>query len=479
MSNIGVEVSTTIRSGPTNTGPLSGRFQIAAITTTGPTDKAVLIRSIADYESVYGPRAAFSANGYDTARMFFEEGGAELIVSRAVGAAAAADTLVLKDGSTIDTLQVEARNPGAHQPAIKVAVTSTGAISTVSVSQGGVAMAVFTGSSPAELVAAAAKSPLVRIIDLGSETAAPGNLPAVIPATDLTGGTDDRAAVTTEHIIKALKLAGEQGEGGAVAAPGYPVTVIGSDLVQYAKDSRRVALLAPDANTTADSLIALAPDYSTIGDNAGLFYPHVVIPDGTGTRTISPEGYVAAVRARAHEAVGYWRKPFGDIAQTRWVIGTVTPVNTAVNNQLNDARINGIVTTGTKVRLYGWASLSANPEMLALSARDVLNNVARDVKAVVEPYVGETIDGKGHLTSRVSAEVEGLLAPIADAGGFFALVNGDDEIDPGFKVVVDQTNNPLSSLDQNILNVTVLLRLSPTADLIKVEIIKVPLQGTF
>jgi len=477
MSKIGVEISTTIRSGPTNDGPVSARFQIGAVTTGGPVDRSVLIRSIADYESVYGSRAPYSVNAYDTARMFFEEGGSELIVSRVVGPAAAKDQLILMDGSTVETIRVEAVNPGANIVPLRAAVAVDAGTVTLTISQGGVSLARFIGTSVADLVAASATSSLVNLIDLGSATAAPGNLPAQIAATDLTGGTDDRANITADHVIAAMKLAGELGEGGAVATPGYPVTVIGHLLSDYAKSTNRIALLSPEISVTAEDVMVLAKDY--VSDSAGLFYGHAVIPDGSGTRTLSPEGYIAAVRARAHNQFGYWRKPFGDIAQTQWIVGTNVPVNTDLNNRLNDAQVNGIVTTGTKVRLYGWSSLASNPEMSALSDRDVLNNLGRELKAILEPYVGAPIDGLGHLQGRVESEVEGLLAPISDAGGFFALTRDEEEVDPGYRVIVDQSNNPLSQLAQNVLNVTVMVRLSPTADLIKVEIIKVPLQGTF
>lgn len=480
MSKIGVEISTTIRSGPINEGPVSGRFQMAAITTTGPVDRALIVRSIADYEALYGPRTSYSATGYDTARLFFEEGGSELIVSRVVGPAATADTLTLVDGSAAETLQITALSPGSYNGALTVSVNQVDDTVSVTVRLDGTVMEILTGATPAELVTASSKSPLVDITDLGSPTAAPGNLPATIAATSLTGGSDDRASVTAEHVISALELAGELGEGGSVAAPGYPASVIGLQLIAYASANKRAAILAPEVTATAETVLVEAADYiSGAGDSAGLFFPHVVIPDGSGTRTISPEGYIAAMRARAHDQVGYWRKPFGDIAQMQWAIGTNVPVNTALNNRLNDAKVNGIVTTGTKTRLYGWASLSANPDMAAISDRDVLNNLGRELKNLLEPYVGEPIDGLGHLMGRVEGEVEGHVATIADAGGLFALVRDGDEIDPGYQVSVNQSNNPLSSLAANILNVTVMIRLSPTADWIRVEIIKVPLQGAF
>lgn len=479
MSNIGVEVSTTIRSGPTQTGPVSGRFHIPAVTETGPVDKPVLVRSIAEFQTTFGARTPYASHGFDTARLFFEEGGAELIVSRVVGPAATPDFVVLQDGSAADTLRVEALYPGTLSSPLSVAVTTVGG-ATITLSQGGKVVGTFTGATPAEIVASAARSRLVKILDLGSVTEAPGNLPTAIASAILTGGTDDREAVAAEHVIAALDLAGEMGEGGAVAAPGYPATIIGAQLIEHAARLNKVALLAEDAGTTEEEVLAAAEALvRPAGASAGVFWPHLVIPDGSGTRVISPEGYVAAVRARAHAEVGYWRKPFGDVAITRWALGTNVAVSKETNNRLSAGQVNGIITSNNKVRLYNWVSLATDQANLgSIRDRDVLNNLTREIKLTLEPFVGQDIDGRGHMTGQVESEVIGIVAPVADAGGLFALTDSDgEEIDPGFKVIVDQSINSLSSMATNTLNVQVLVRLSPTADLILVEIIKVPLEG--
>lgn len=479
MSNIGVEVSTTIRSGPTQAGPVSGRFHIPAITETGPVDKPVIVRSMAQFQTVFGSRTPYASNAYDTARLFFEEGGAELIVSRIVGPAASPDFVVLKDTADVDTLRIEALHPGTLSTPLSVVVTETNG-ATLTLSQGGKVIARFVGSTPAELAASAARSTLVRILDLGSETVAPGNLPIATASATLSGGSDDRESINTTQIIAALDAAGEVGEGCAVAAPGYPATIIGEALIDHAARFNKVTLVAEDAEATEEEVLdAAASLIRPTGSFGGICYPHMVIPDGTGTRVISPEGYVAAMRARAHAEVGYWRKPFGDIAITRWAVGTNKPVSKELNNRLSAGQVNGIVTSNGKTRLYNWTSLATDRANLgSLRARDLLNNLGREIKLALEPFVGADIDGRHRLTGQVESEVTGLVVVIADAGGLFARIDDEgEEIDPGYKVIVDQSINPLDSLSTNTLNVQVLIRESPTADLILVEIIKVPLEG--
>lgn len=477
--NVGVEVTTGLRTGPTNPGPPSGIFQIAGVTERGPVDAPALVKSIGAYTALFGDRTPYSSNMLDTARMFFEEGGSELLVSRAVGPAAAAGFLVLQDGSDVDTLRVEARHPGAYSADLTVAVTSQGDTVTVTVSEDGELVASFRNlSTVGDIVAAAASNRHVRILDLGSETAAPGNLPVALTGTALSAGLDDRGNVDNAQIVAALAAAGDKVAGGAVAAPGYPADTIGQALVDYATSVGAIALLAPHEGASKAEAIQTADGLANSGSGAyaGLFWPHLTIPDGTGTRVISPEGYIAAVRTRAFNETGFWATPAGERATTQWVNGTVTEVSPALNNELSAGLVNGIVTVNGRTRLYNWRSLSTDYLNFGLlSARDTLNNLVQQIKIVLEPYVFQTVDGRGHLFSQIEGAAVGVLAPIATAGGFYARLDGEDEIDPGYQVVVDSTNNELSSLEENTVLVDIAVRLSPVAALIKAEIVKVPL----
>ena len=481
MTSIGVQVTTKLSSGPSNTGTPSGRLHVAGLTEFGPVDKSVTVDSIAKFIAVYGERTAYSSNVFDTARMYFEEGGNELVVSRVVGPAATKGALTLKDSADVDTVKVEAADPGAHSTGFTVQVTSSGDTFDVVLRRAGVAVASYLAlTSPTDFVQRAATNPYVTVTTLGSATAAPGDNPKTLAATALSAGTDDRASATTTHVIAALDL-GSGAEGGAVAAPGYSVSQIGTLLLDHAARTGKIALLALPATSTPEEAVTAAASIASDANGAygGIFYPHLIIPDGGATRTISPEGYVAAVRARAHRDAGFWQVPAGDRARTRWVLGTNVTVDTDLNDTLAEALVNGIATTGTKVRLYGWQSLSADRENLGmLTARDTLNNLTLSVKTVLEPFVFDTNDGKGHLRAYVESAVVGVLDPIAKRDGFYALMINGEEIDPGYKVSVDSSLNPITLQAENKVVVAVSIRLSPTAQLIQVEIIKVPLAGT-
>jgi hypothetical protein len=481
MTSIGVQVTTKLSSGPSNTGTQSGRLHVAGLTEFGPVGKAVVVDSIAKFIAVFGDRTAYSSNLFDTARMFFEEGGSELVVSRVVGAAATKGALTLKDSADVNTVKIEASDPGAHSANFTVQVATSGGTFDVTLRRAGQTVATYLGlTSPADFVQKAATNPYVTVTSLGSVTAAPGDNPKTLAATPILAGTDDRATITAANVVSALDT-GTGAEGGAVAAPGYSVSQIGALLLDHAARTGKVALLALPATATAAEAATAAASLATDPNGAygGIFYPHLIIPDGGATRTISPEGYVAAVRSRAHRDVGFWRVPAGDLARTRWVLGTNKPVDTDANNTLAGSMVNGIATTGSKVRLYGWQSLSADREGLGLlTARDALNNLTLSVKTVLEPFVFETNDAKGHLRSYIESAVVGVLDPIAKRNGFYPLAVNGQELDPGYKVSVDTSLNPLTAQAENKVVVAVSVRLSPTAQLIQVEIIKVPLAGT-
>ena len=481
--SIGVEVTTSLRSGPSNPGVQSGRLHVAGLTAQGPVGRGVIVRSLAQYLATFGDRTAYSSDLFDTARLFFEEGGSELVVSRVVGAGATKGALTLKDSLDADTLKIESVDPGAASGSINVEVSENDDDTfNLIVSRSSSVLARYSNiASPAALVAVAATNPYVRITSLGSASAAPSDNPKVLAPTPLVAGTDDRAAVTAQSYIDALEAAGSIAEGGAVATPGQTVASIGALLAAHAAEFNKIALLSPGVGTSREEAIAAAAvlGVSTATESAGIFWPSIVIPDGGGTRVVSPEGYVAAVRAKAHRDIGFWKVPAGDPARTRWAVGTDVQLDVAGNNQLADSYINGIVTTGNRTRLYGWASLAADRENLGmLTARDALNNLRLMIAAALEPYVFAVLDGRRHLLGQIEGAVVGVVDPISKRNGFYALKIDGEEVDPGYKVVVDESINTITSASENTVLVSTTVRLSPTAQLIQAEIIKVPLAAS-
>jgi hypothetical protein len=476
----GVIVRTATRSGPTNpTAPDSARYFVAGLAERGDTTDAIQVRSMAEYELRLGGRVAYGSL-YDDLRTFFEEGGAEAYVARVVGAAATSGFLVLKDRAAAtpqDTLRVEASSPGAWSSDVSVQVangTAAGSYKLLVYYKGVFAEVFDNLVTPVDAVGATLQSVYVRATSLGSATVAPGNQPAVLAKTALSPGDDKRGVVVAANITAALDRFGPDLGPGAVGIPGYAQDMVGAAMIAHCKANRRLALLALDPDGTIEDATIAAASYLQDGEYAGIFYPWITVPDGqNNTRTISPEGYVAACRARAHRQVGPWKPAAGEIAQARYVLAPAVALTKAESDQLDEARVSAIRTVVGTTRLYGWRSLSTDAANYSLLIhRDVLNSLAYQGEKLLETFVFETIDGRGQLLGRVASTLVGMVDPIRQAGGLYERIVGGDLQDPGYSVDVGPSVNTDAVLASNEVHAVLAVRVSPVGQLIDLTIVK-------
>lgn len=483
----GVVVTTAVRSGPAGiVRARSGQYFVLGITERGPVEAPVKINSMGDYRRIFGDRTSYGTL-FDDLQAFFECGGTQAQVLRVVGAGATVGTLTLSDSAAAATVRVDAANPGAWSSRLTVDIdagTNGPTARNVIIRLDGVVVEQYNNlTTVAEFVSRFANSPYVRMVDLGSVTA-PGstaaNLPAANTATALSAGTDDRATVNAARLTARLPLIKVGLGDGAIAAPTFGSTMHAA-LIAHAKENRRIALLSAPKSATVDDLIALGIGLAgTSGaEFAGLFGNHVVVSDGAGgTRTIGPEGFVAAARSRAHESAGPWQPAAGEGSANPYILGVDTEFSRADHDRLDAARVNPIRLVAGRIRLYGWRSLSSNEtDYASLTVGDMLNRLVTECEARMEPFVFRTIDGRGQLLSTMQGVLIGILDPIRAAGGIFERIDPltGDVIDPGYSVDVSPNVNSVASLANNEVKALVAARFSPNAALISLTVIKVNL----
>lgn len=484
----GVTVVTTTRPAPgtINSQP-AGNLFVAGLTERGDTTGVVLIRSMQEYSDLLGARVAYGAL-YDQLQTFFAEGGQRAYVARVVGASATVGTLTVNDrsgGAGVATVRFDAPNAGAWSTGVSVAVADGSLPNTVkvTVTYGGVTVESYDNlATPAAIVAAFANSNFVRAVDLASATAAPGNNPKITAATPLSAGGDDRGTVVAGDYITALARFDTSLGAGAVAIPGQTSANVGAGIIAHCTaTNRRTAILSVAVGSTnaAAKAAANAIRGSAGSEFAGLFYPWVVIPDGSGgTRTISPEGYVAGVRARTFLAAtrGPGRAPAGDIAQARFVVGVERSILRAEGDDLNASDVNVIRIIAGTTRLYGWRSLSiddANYQLL--TGREVLNALVVECETALEPFVFRSIDARGQLFAEVEGALRGVIEPYRARGALYERLDPVtlDVIDPGYAVDAGLDVNTATTLAANTLAATMAFRVAPTAELTALIITKV------
>lgn len=482
----GVIIRTATRSGPSTPAvPESGRYFVAGQFERGRTDRAELVRSLAELEVKFGGRVPYGS-AYDDLRTYFEEGGAEAYVTRVVGPAATAGTLTLA-AAVGNALTITANSPGAWSSDVTVAVEAGSQAGTFRVVvDGPLAYDTETYDNLATSADAAAainaRSAYVTAVDAG------GGVPSVAAATALSAGVDDREAITATMMGNALDVFGSELGAGAVAIPGYAHSLVGDALIGHASSNRRLALLAPAIGTSEADVIAAADGLigatdangNDVSEFAGLFYPWVRIPTAGGaTKLVSPEGYVAAMRARAHGEAGPWRAPAGEVAVARFVTGVETELTREQGDALDEAHVSAIRTIAGTVRLYGWRSLSTDEDNYALlTGRDVLNTVAVEAERRLERFVFQPIDSGGRLLASVAAELVGIVDPYRAAGGLYARVVNGEQLDPGYSVDVGPTVNTEAVLRNNSVAAVLALRVSPVGTLIDLTIVKAGLTAS-
>lgn len=484
MTRPGVVISARASATPHGPPTSTGVWFVAGLTDRGPVDVAGHVRSFDEFTAAYGARVAYSSLA-DAVETFFKEGGAEAYVARIVGGAAvnAVHTFVDRAGAPLSTIDVKALAPGAYGNALTVAILqgTAGTDFIIQVLENGVEVERSTNlTSPTEAVAWGAASKWVRVVDKASVTVAPNNNPALIVATALTTGTDDRGAV-----VDATKLAAVNGlfprslGPGQVSIPGATTTAIYTGLLTHAQTNNRVALL-DGADTANDATLNAAADAiraaSTVESFGGLFAPWHVVPgvvSGT-TRTVPPSAATAGLMARSDGTNSPNVPAAGPNGVCRFVVNLSQTVLTgAVRQGLNEKGVNVYRMTYGTPRLYGYRTLVDpvnDAGWLSLAAARLRMQITNDADILGEEFMFPQLDGKGHTIARWAGALTGLLA------GYYAVdaLYGTTP-DEAFSVDTGPTVNTPATIANGELHAVLAVRTSPFAELVSIEIVKVPL----
>lgn len=409
-------------------GPRAARFIVAGQTQFGPTDAPRVVRNLRDYITTYGARSG-GANMYDAAETFFNCGGSELVVQRAFGATPVNATV----GSGGDIV-VTSRWPGAYYNAWTVAFTTATATLTIVKGAKTVVYSAGAGGTAAQLQSlASVDSDLVITV-----ASLPGSN---VPATPLASGTDDFANVNWTTVLAKIPPAAGP---GAVAVPG--VNGAASALATHATANRRLALLTPQQNDAASTVITAQGSIAAGNQqNATYVYPWVTVPDGTGgLKVIDGVSFAAGLRAVTMNAYGVGDSPLRRDAHQR-VKGAgaapLTEVDDTTHTSLLAAGVATIRTLPNAVGLDAWATpqgVGSNTKLTEAIYRDMVNAVADEVARVLDGFVGRP--AKPLELADAAAAIRGVLEVSYRA---YLVDNGN--ADPGYKVAVSAGADPADS----------------------------------
>jgi phage tail sheath protein FI len=476
----GVVISTAVRTGPSATTVReSSQLFVVGKALRGPTDEAVLIESIADFESKFGGYLS-SSYLHPTVETFFEEGGTQCYVARTVGASATSGTLALVNSSAATVLTVTANGPGTWSADVDVEVVSVVAGTSFKVNiyyQDNLVYSTGTVTSAAQ---AAGRINLSAVAtQYVSAVAADGatTLPVALAVTALSTGAAGSTVVVGDYIDSLDLFNGALGSG-AVTCPEISNSTMHDALIAHANTNSRIAILhdVEGASIAAVKATALALQAGENAEHAALYYPWVEVPTTINgvSRFIPPVGYVAAKRATAHNQTGSHVPAAGLLSASRFVTGVKTDIDKTNGDSLDDGCVNAIRIIQNSVRIYGARSLSADDENFRyITAQDTVNHVVIEAGRSLEDLVFSTIDGRNTIFSAIESRLIAILSPLRDIGALFEAFDANGrKIDSGFTVRCDARLNPVSQLAGGTVKAKVGLRISSVGDKIEVDIIK-------
>lgn len=402
------------------------RFMVA-LTERGPVTP-VRHTSLAAWEDTFGGDVAYS-QAHESAQLFFEEGGRNLITQRVVGssAAKASKTFQNDDDPAADVIKIDAVEYGEIYNSWTVqwtAGTDDAVVLTIRDENSKIVYQSGDLASQADIV------DYLAGIDgaLFTATAQSGTgVPAVGTATALTGGADDHAAADDDDYSAALAKLDMRLGPGQVDMPGRTTSTARSQLRAHcAQDAfDRIALFDLADSASASTMTAgVASDLDVTGsEKAGCVAPWVISPDGD---ELPPAGFAAAKMAAVDLSTGNPNQPAaGSRGQARWITGLTQDYSDADRALLNDAGINVIVDTDLQgtLQLFGYRTMNTEDELsVALSNARLDMRLRWHARKLARPLLFEQIDGFGHLAGRYGASLQAMLDDYKGKGAIYGYV---------------------------------------------------------
>jgi hypothetical protein len=459
------------------------RAFVAAEAAVGPIDDVLHIRGVRDLMRKI-PRSGASIPAYDVIDALLREGVPEVYFSRIVGAAPVYASVNL-DGPSAGapySLTVTANDPGdfanGATGGYKIAVTSPGGGSnrqlvltydgdTVATS------AVFTSRSDALLFNDLQDYVTVA---LGAENA----LPAVVGATNLTGGDADSDGVTVTEVRAALDRFPDDLGSGFVLIPGRTTVESSTELLEHALASGRTALVEAADGLTAGDYVTLATALRALGTGAdgvsrmgGLWAQNAIIPgaSGSGTREVPWTAIIAGCVARLEATEGHPNvAPFGDYGVPAYATGATRYFSADDAETLFDAGVNVVQKFQSFPRNSSFRSLDDpdTSQWADLAHTRTMNAMVADAKSV-----GRSM-GSRVITRATINEFGARLRELLEHKYFKRGAVYGDTPEQAFRVDTDSVND-VESIAAREVNVAIGAVLSEHAEQVNITIAKVPI----
>jgi hypothetical protein len=463
--NIAFGDTTPSAGAPTDTA----QWFIAGETTKGALGTAHKVSSLPAFDTALGARLSGSVVR-DAVETALREGATTVFVSRVAGPAAVASSLALLGAASAPAITVSAKSPGAWGDDLKVAVLAgTGYKLQVSNATG----TLETSPDLADNDAAVAWGTVATYVTVAKDGAA---VPVTAAAAPLAGGDDDSDGITATEKTTALAAFSKTLGPGQLSFPGETDTTVLSAALAHAAANDRVVLVdGPDSATLADlTAVATTLRADANASYGALFGPYVSVPGlvpGT-VRRVPYSAVQAGICARCDREFNPGRAAAGDRFPLQYVVDfadfTDADHETALLAGVNLAKDN----YGT-LETYGFRSLAdpdTMPEWVQFNYARLRMAVSSQLNKAAQGFVFEQMDGAGHTLLKFKDALTAVLTDFYVDGALFGATASD-----AFVVDVGSSVNTPETIAAGELHAVIGVKFSPHAEVVYIDVSKVPL----
>jgi phage tail sheath protein FI len=422
-----------------------------------------------EFVSIFGARQTYSPL-YDWLDVFFREGGNRAYVSRVVGPAATSGSLNLLDAGAAIALVATGIGPGAWSAGYKVQVAAGVGAGTFVIRVLDATNAVLEDSGDLLDTSAAVQwsqfSDYIRLTQGASV-----NDPAVLAATALSAGNDDRLNATDASYQAALDRFSKDLGPGQVALPGRTSDTAHGQIVAHANARNRVALLdLPDVAVQATLIASVAAARS---NPVGGFGPWITVPGliSGQFRVVPPSALIAGLVARNDPSLGANHPSAGRFGVSRFAydLSQIDWDDTA-RTALNNSGVNVIRRFRGQIVVYGWRSTSLDPNWTDFGNSRLFMAMASQLDRVAENFLFDEIDGQdGGTIQGFHTGIAGVMLDFFNNGQLFGNTAAE-----AFNVDTGPSVNTLATIAANELHAVVSVRMATMAEFVQVEVVKHP-----
>jgi hypothetical protein len=470
--NVNFVNAPAVASRPTDTGKLF----VLAQTERGTTTEAIVAKSMPELLAKCGGKISQSVLR-DAAEAAFQEGVSTMLFGRVVGATPVAASVELETAGKTKSIKVAAKNVGEWGNSLKVQVKAgeTEGFYRLVITENGVPVE----ETPDLLSQAAAAtwsetSTYVTVTVLGGS----GN-PAVVAATELTGGTQDFTHVTTASWEAALALFPKDLGCGQIVAFGNTSSGVQIALEKHGEENNRTPL--PDlpnikagetlAEYEAKLITAASPLRTVTGARRSAAYgPWAIIPGlAPGTTRVVPysaiQAGMLALKDATAEPPPINEPSAGENGQPRYATGLTAVFSRAQIEALTEGGVNAArVLPGGQIETYGNRTLvkpETEPAWEEVSAARLYMFVASRGEEILASFKWKQIDRARLLFNRVAKELQGFL------GSLGSMLDNDvtEAVDTGpgvntdvtikeKRIIADLTVQPAGIAESTTLNIS-------------------------